>query len=695
MLAAFVVGVLAFVPCCSTTASLPEGQSYLRTNSITVHDTPDVPSSELMPYIKQKAPAFNLFGGQKIVLNSNSISTSEQNIKDHLDYLGYYDSSVESSVKVKRKRAYVHYDVYPGHRIPITGITYDVPSGEFAEDFYADTLNVTVRPGGFLSERDLEAESERSAAYLRTQGYYGFSKQHYFFEADTLQQPGSALLKMSVREYTRSGSPRSAKPLKKSYIGDVTITHDADLPLRESVLQGLNIIRPGIMYDERLINTSYNRLASLSVFNSVGVTLSQADSTTVDCDIVLTESKVQGAEVDLEVSTNSSGLMGISPQLKYHHKNIFHGGEILNLSFLGNFQFKFNDPTRSTELGVTAGIVFPKFLGLPYSRFKGSSLPRTELNISYSYQDRPEYMRNIFSTNFGYTGIMGEHWRYQVYPLQLNMVVLHNLDDSFAEILRHNPFMRYSYQDHFDAGAGGTLYYSSATTLNPRSTYWYTRLSLDLSGNILSAFKSLMPRNADGAGKLFGAPFTQYVRGEWTIAKTWRWGEEQDNALAARFVAGVGYAYGNSSSIPFEKQFYVGGANSMRGWQARELGPGSSPINKTFSIPSQTGDMRLEANLEYRRRLFWKIEGAAFVDVGNVWTLLDNGDETGRFDRNFYKTIAADWGLGIRADLNFLVLRVDVGFKVRDPQNGGSWIGPGRWLKSHGSSLHFGVGYPF
>jgi len=171
-------------------------------------------------------------------------------------------------------------------------------------------------------------------------------------------------------------------------------------------------------------------------------------------------------------------------------------------------------------------------------------------------------------------------------------------------------------------------------------------------------------------------------------------GNKSQYALATRFLAGAGYAYGNATTLPFEKQFYSGGASSMRGWQARTIGPGHSDLNDIFVIPSQTGDMKLEANLEFRAPLFWKFEGAVFADAGNIWALsgTDNDDE-----RFALSSIGGDWGLGLRLNLDFILVRVDLGMKVHDPARaeGDRWIQPYKWLSSGNYAVHFGVGYPF
>ncbi len=688
------IAILALSSCGAGT-KLAEGQYALVKNELEiVGQTRDLKKSDLSHYIKQQPPSF-LSYGKKTVFEERLVGVSEDKIRDHLRYLGYYDAQVDSEVNLKKKKASVHYRIVPGDRIRIRQLVFDVPErGTFAEDFYADTVNVSVGPGDWLSERSLEAESERSASVMRTRGYYGFSKNYYYFEADTLSGRDSVTLLMQVREYTRNETPESARPLHKSWIGDVTIERPARLPFREAVLADINTIRPGGLYNEKDVNRTYNRFRSVQLFSGVGIELKPSSEDTVDCNITLTPSRLQGFKVNFETSTNSSGLIGISPQLNYYHKNIFHGGEVLNLGFLGNFQFKLNDKVRSNEFGVSAGVTFPRFLGLPNRIMDSAELPRTEIKTSFNYQDRPEYTRNIVSASFGYSGRFFGHFFYQLYPLQVNAVRLYNLDPDFYKTLESNPFMRYTYQNHLDAGAGGMLYYTSGADLTELEPAWYARVGGDLSGNVISLFRSMLPTEDSGQHLLFGVPYTQYVKGEFTLGRAWRFGLEDGQALAARLTGGVGYAYGNSTALPFEKQFYCGGANSMRGWQTRTLGPGRSGLNTAFSIPSQTGDVKLEANLEYRFTLAGKLEGALFYDLGNVWTIDNETALEGNFDKDFYKSLAMDWGVGLRFKLSFLVARLDMGLKLYEPAFD-LWRGPSLWFRNDGFAVHFGVGYPF
>ena len=373
---------------CSTTRVLQDGEYRLAKNKIEIVDDKEFNPNSLTPYLKQKHKGWSPFlyvynwtngkgktwdkivhkiGVAPVIYDPEMVDNSIENIDNHLDYLGYYGSRTESEIQVNKRRVHVIYKVNLGERIPIRDLEVTLPErGEFASVFLSDTSAMTVKPGAFLSESSLEAESERFATVLRNQGFYSFNKNHFFFEADTLSYPGSAVLKMQVNEYTRNETPRDAEPIRKFYIDNVSISYPKSMKIREKILTDLNLITPGSLYDETIIKNTYSRFTALRMFSSVNIGTTQVDTNKVNCDISLSQSKTQGFKVNLEASTNSSGLLGISPQLSYYHKNLFRGGEWLNLSFMGNFQFKFNDDVRSNEFGVSGGLSFPKFFLLPY-----------------------------------------------------------------------------------------------------------------------------------------------------------------------------------------------------------------------------------------------------------------------------------------------------------------------------------------
>lgn len=706
-----VLFILLLAVSCSTTRVLQDGQFRLKSNTITVANDKDFNAGQLDAYVKQKPnrsfftyvynwstaenSIWHKLGTAPVIYDPDLVEASVTNMERHLEYLGYYGSEVDAEVRVHKQNVEVHYDVTLGRRYRITDVRYALPErGSFAADFLKDTANVTVRPGDWLSEAALEAETVRSSAVLRNMGYYGFNKNYYFFEADTLQVPGTAVLEMKVGEYTRNETEKSAAELKKFRFGEVSIYYPKRLKIDERVIRHLNTIRPGAPYSEDVVSNTYSRLSSLNLFSGVNVELNQAGEDRVDCDINLTPSRLQGFKLDLEASSNSIGLLGLSPQLSFYHRNLFHGGETLNLSFMGNFQYKPGSDIRSTEFGVSAGVNLPKFLFLP-DRLFPRAIPRTEVNASFNFQDRPEYRRHIISFSYGYTG-SHRNLYYQIQPAQLSIVRVFKMDEAFQQMLMANPFMWNAYQEHFVLGFGSMFYYTTDASVNPQGSYHYARLQVNTAGHALRLFDHWMAKDPNGQSMIWNTPYAQFLRAELSVGKTWRFGRNDSQGFAARLLAGIGHAYGNSTALPFEQQFYSGGANSLRGWQARSVGPGNAQTDASFVIPNQTGDMKLEANVEYRFPLVWKLQGALFVDAGNVWTLSDDSDEDARFSfRNFGRSVAADWGTGIRVDLNFLLVRLDMGFVTHDPSRAQMWVGPSGWFRRGGYAIHFGVGYPF
>ena len=372
---------LITVSCSNARLLEREGVYYLTANDVKFTERTDLKTTDITPYIKQEPQGFKLFSKNRVEFNKELAEASAQSIVEHLEYLGYYKSVVEPVVSTRKQKVKVTYVITPGTRYKISEIHYKLPQGSSLEaDFLDDIENVSVKVGDYLSEAALEAESARSAAYLHTKGYYSLNSNFYSFEADTLSGPDNTILEMKVNEYTRNQTPEESRMHEIFTIGNVTFSYPEGLKFDNNVLRSLNTIKPGEIYNETEVNTTYSRLSALKVFSGVGIELSEADSNKVNCAINLIPSKLQGFKVNWESSYNSSGLLGISPQLSYYHKSIFHGGEWLNLAFMGNFQRKFKSNIRSDEFGVTAGLSLPRFLGLPYEYFKGPNVPRTEIN---------------------------------------------------------------------------------------------------------------------------------------------------------------------------------------------------------------------------------------------------------------------------------------------------------------------------
>lgn len=770
---AVLLPLLILLGSCSTTRVLSDNQTRLKSNVITIVNKnwhPEYQDTQLDNYIHQKANTYFIktkrggwnpfiyvynwtngkgkgwdrfvtkLGQAPVVFDPSLMEDSRENITTHLKYIGYYNSHVDTRAEIRKQQTVVDYRVTLGKMYPIKDIEYRVDDPGLAEEIYRDTVNSFIRRGMPLSEELLERETERSAAHIRNMGYYEFTKNYYFFDADTVSAPDSALLKVYVRNYTRNESPENARRHRRFYFGDVsirpvsdnikyrasvskkipqildtvryenlTILYDTKRKVRPSILYKMNRIEPGNTYSEWIVNNTYQRFANLRIYNNVSVELNKTDTNIVDCMIRLIPSKAHGYKINLEASTNSTGLIGISPTLSYYNRNIFKGGEWLSLSVSGNFQFSVTNSTRATEFGASAGLSFPTFVLLPDRMFK-NIIPRTDLDLTYNYQRRPEYTRNMIGASFGWSwSSQSNKYYFKVVPVQFNIVNLPVYSEAFMESLT-NPFVREAYKNHFEFGLGFDLQYSSDPSINPAGSFFKADFQFDLAGNLLSAFNKFMPVDSSGFRTIWSSPYSQFVRAELSLAYTWKFGKNNKQALAVRALGGAGLAYGNSTKMPFERLFWAGGSNSLRGWTARSVGPGSSEMDNTFSIPNQTGDMRLEANIEYRFPLFSIFRGAVFVDWGNVWNIDRTGrnhqslegsteDETAEtlsyFSiRNMLRTSALSWGAGIRLDLNFVVVRFDLGIKLYDPSVQ-QWQNARNWFRRGGYAFQFGIGYPF
>lgn len=736
---------------CSTVKLVPQGQSVLKENIIEIVNNDSLNSGKLNQYIRQQPNNSFLFGWnpfvviynwsngknngwdrfvkkvgqQPVILDTLLVQRSSSNLRNHLTSIGYYNSTVNDTVVTKKKKSKVYYSIKTGSSYIINDIFYSIRDTAIERIVMNNLSASLVKTGSMLSEQTLDKESERLTNILRERGYYNFTKNYFLFEADTLKRDGTAQLLVKIENYTRNETPKDARdhqlysirnislfsdydPMRGSEeslsMYDVIKTKDLEIynrgnrPIRPRILAKMNTLRPGELYNEKKATNTYNRFVSLRYFSGVNIQFDEVDADSsqlkreVDCTIRLTPSKNQGYKLNLEASSNSNKLLGISPAVSYYHKNLFKGGEWFTLGFMGNFQFKLNDPIRSTELGISAGLSIPSFLLLPDSLFK-SSVPRTDINIGYNFQSRPEFTRNLISLSYGYNWKSGERLFYSVNPAQLNVIRLYNMDPKFYESLM-DPFLKNSYRNHFDFGSGASIYYTTDASPMPQHSYLYFRWSNDIAGNLISLFNNSLSADTTGAKTIWKTPYAQYFRSDFTFGYTYK--PYSSYSIATRFNVGIGYAYGNSRVLPFEKLFYAGGANSLRGWQARSVGPGSAAIDTTFSIPNQTGDVKLEFNVEYRFNMFWNFEGALFVDAGNIWTLRsESGKESGLFRiKDFYKSMAINWGAGIRLNLDFVVLRLDLGMIARDPFKK-SWVGPEKWFQTDTYAIQFGVGYPF
>jgi hypothetical protein len=382
----------------------------------------------------------------------------------------------------------------------------------------------------------------------------------------------------------------------------------------------------------------------------------------------------------------------------------------LNVSLRGSYEaFKLSTGGDSIsrigsiqEYGAEASLKLPQFL-IPFVKKEGfikKYNPSTSILAAYSYQAMPIFTRSLATATFGYTWKAGNYHTHIVNPLQLNLVNLQRIDPVFAETIKSS-FQAYNYMDVLILGGGYSLIYNNQT-IQKSKDFMFMRLNLETSGNMLSLVDKLsgVRKQGDSTYMFLGQPYAQYIRTDIDLRYNYRFNDV--SSIVYRGFVGVGIPYGNSRAIPFEKQYFAGGANSIRAWQVRSLGPGSYDPGKNTGFLNQTADIKIELNAEYRFKLFWILEGALFVDAGNIWTYNKDVARAGtqfRFDK-FLNDMAVGTGTGLRFDFKFVIGRVDFGMKLRDPRALGpdqksNWIFLDRPYTLRDFTVVLGIGYPF
>ena len=747
--------VLFMATACSSAALLPHDAYRLTENEIKIEGKRQgIKTKELQPYLKQTAnktiflgirfhlgmyaaappcdscwlgKAMRTLGEAPVVFDPAMVAQSKNNLAQYMRSRGYYGAQVSDSVVFRRHKAKVIYTVTPNEVTRIRTLRYDLGDDSLSLAILADSANNLLRPGDPLSTDIMDKERERLELLLHNKAFYAFGKNQLTFLADTIGHHTQADLTMtkavfsgsdtlSLRRYKirnikiYSDFDQTVAYADSSYYetmqrvtlqsdseyGELALYYREQPVLRDGMYREALRLRPGDAYNETLVNRTYNNFTATNVFRVINIQFvevtDEQGAALVDCLIRLTPAKSQGFKTNFEFSVSSNALFGVSPIVSYFHKNLFKGAEYLNLSFLGDFQFKVDDAKqRATEVSASPSLSVPKFLFPWLYRYMSPYMPRTEFLSSYSFQYRPDYTRNSIVLSFGYTWHPSSRITYNIAPVNLNIVNVHNLSRLFYESLT-DPFLRNRYENHFVLGLSASWIYTDRLP-NKRLNSVYLRWNAETAGNTISLFDRML--SGSGGARIFGNTYAQFAKTDLNISYYQYFNDYV--MLAYRVFGGVGRGYGNSIAMPFEEVYFSGGAYSLRGWQARTLGPGAAPMDSTFSIPNQVGDMKLEGNIEFRYKIFRALEGALFLEGGNIWSLNPADSRIGAYFKwsEFYRQIALNTGLGLRLNFGFLVIRLDWGVRVHDPAPGKGWINMSDWLKNDNSSFHFGIGYPF
>lgn len=683
-------------------------------------------------------------GEEPVIYDPASTEKSREQIQSFIASKGYFDSRVNDSTNNVNRKSKVYYNVNLKAPYTIRNLYYEFADSTIHKLFNFDSVNCLIERGKPYDVDVLQAERTRFERFIKDRGFYGFSTDHIYFRIDSTIGNRQVNIYYGIKNFMHLDKygrpvyvPHSIYRIRNIYIFPDFVPKDV-LEGGEAYLKSLDTVsykdfyfispkrkpdlkydqivhslylKPGSIYNVTNTEQTQNHLMSLRTFRLVNIFFKESEVTgetentelMLDCFIQLTLLDQQSYKIELE-GTNTTGDFGGALNLVYQHKNIFHGAELFNLKLKGAYEALSQSDTlrklRSTqEYGIETSLRFPKFLlpVLKAERFIKKYNPTTTVVAAYNYQKMPFYTRTIANASFGYTWNAGSYKTHIVNPLQLNLVNLLRIDENFQKKIDTTSYLAYSYKDVMILG-GNYSYIFNNQKIQKSKDYWFLRFNAEISGNLLSAVSHIAGLvKKDGSYNIFGQPFAQYFRADADL----RYNVILNDAssMVYRGFIGLGIPYGNSRAIPFEKQYFGGGANGIRAWQVRTLGPGSYKHEEKGFV-NQTADIKIEGNAEYRFKLFWILEGALFVDAGNIWTYNEDMSRPGSkfVFKYLLDDIAIGTGTGLRFDFKFVIGRLDMGVKLRDPSihNESKWIIADRKYNFRDDfTLVLGIGYPF
>lgn len=720
---------------CSSTRFVPEGQTLLNAVHVEVAgEYKDVNTATLRSYVRQKpnsrwfsvlklplyvysiagtdtAKWFNRLlqsiGEPPVVFDSAKAVLTQGDLRQQLMNEGFLKADVSMITARHGRKTDVTYFLQPGQPYFIHHVSYQAYDSGISRILQAeDTLHRLLHPGMRLDVNKLDAERKRITALLADSGYFRFNKEYITYIADTTAGSRLVSLTLRVEMLSQNGRPDTLHSRYRIRNIEYTTTDPTQtrLPLRSTVLRECTHLSQGSYYSATGLRNTYNHFGRMQAVRYTNISLTPIpDTTLLDCTIQLQAAKPSTISFQPE-GTNTAGDLGAAASLTYQNRNLLRGSEVLSLQFRGAYEaikgLEGYEGQNFIEYSFETRLQFPRLL-IPFVNTHTSSAlnSTSELSLLYDLQNRPEFHRRVLSAAWRYRWHRpGANQRFQLDVLDLNYVFMPWISDTFRrEYLEsetsRNAILRYNYEDLFITKFGVGYSYTSGPVA--------VKLNVETSGNFLSGVSSLFgaKRDANGHYRIFNIAFAQYVKADIDMTRSWQIDEQ--NQIVAHMGLGIAYPYGNSNVLPFEKRYFAGGANSVRGWSVRSLGPGNyKEHDGRINFINQTGDMKLDLNLEYRTHLFWKIGAAAFIDAGNVWTLRDYDIQPGGLFKpeKFFSQMAVSYGMGIRLNLGYFILRFDLGMKAVNPayktddEEHYPLLHP-RFSRDY--AFHFAVGLPF
>jgi outer membrane protein insertion porin family len=752
--------VLLIIYGCSNTKFLPEGELLYTGGKVKVEDSMmkrkerkrlesefkgllrPKPNSKILG-LRPKLWIYNIAGepkkekgfrhwlrtkvGQPPVLFSQvDLQYNAEVLQSYSENHGYFKTRTASDSTRRGKKASAEYIVKPGRQYMIRNVMFPDDSSRISEVIARSKRRTVLKPGEGYDLDKIKTERERIDARLKEKGFYYFSPEFLKVQVDSTVGKYEVDLKLLVKEEAPDEARNVYKIDKITIFPNYSIRTDTISFDKEDVIQhnDFTIIdsaktfnprifdrtlyfKKGDIYNRTDHNLSLNRLVNMGTFKFVKNEFRLSDSipNTLNAFYFLTPLPKKAIRVEVTGKTNSANFTGTELNVNWSNRNAFRSAELLTISAFGGMEVQIsgqNNGYNVYRVGSQVDIVWPRFVVPFRTKTPGGFVPKTKATIGYEFQKRMQlYALNSFKTSFGYLWKENIRKEHELNVTQINYVSPNGVTDLYKQQIEEDETGTLEKVIEKQLIFGPTYSFTYTNTMRKRklNTFYY-KGSVDVAGTIAGLVSGANVKKGDTI-KIAGVPFSQFVKFENDFRHYFRLSD--NSQLVSRIIVGTGLAYGNSSSLPYIKQFFIGGTNSVRAFRARSIGPGTWKDTISAFLPDESGDIKLEFNTEYRAKLFSIVHGAVFVDAGNIWLLNKNPNKPGaEFTSKFLNQLAVGTGVGLRFDLSLLILRTDLAFPLRKPYlpDGQQWViddidfGSGSWRKEN-LIFNLAIGYPF
>jgi outer membrane protein insertion porin family len=666
--------------------------------------------------------------GEPPVLQSQvDLDYTKSVLQNFAENHGYFKIQITADSIVKGKTVTAQYSIKSGEKFKIRAVKFPEDSSAIGTAVSNTKRRSLLKPGDGYNLDVIKEERIRIDTRLKEKGFFYFNPDYLKVQVDSTLNNHEVDLIVKVK----NEAPELSKLQYKinniiiypnySITKDSTVIHsdsiikyhdftiiDTSKTFKSQIFDRTLYFKKGDLYNRSNHNLSLSRLVNLGTFKFVKNQFKVSDTigNYLDAYYYLTPFQKKSIRFEVLAKTNSANYTGTELNANWSNRNTFRGAELLTVSLFGGYEVQIsgqNNGFNVFRLGTEANLVWPRIISPFHINSSSAFVPKTKTTLGFEYQNRTQlYALTTFKTSFGYIWKANERKEHQLNISEITYARPQNVTALYEEQIDANPSLGKVIEKQLVFGPSYTFTYSNTMKKNATHTF-YNKLTLDFSGNIAGLLTGANSKTGDTI-KVFGVPFSQFVKFENEFRHYYKF--SKDAQIASRLIVGAAFAYGNSEEIPYIKQFFIGGTNSIRAFRARSIGPGSyydpAISNNTFT-EDQSGDLKLEFNTEYRAKLFGMVKGALFVDAGNIWLLSNNSDKPGsKFSKDFLNEIAVGTGFGLRFDLSFLVLRTDFAFPIRKPYlaDGERWVidqinfGSGSWRKEN-LIFNLAIGYPF